>query len=218
MSRGHAILINLTSNLPFVFNLNPEELDSTKKINYVVAPNIGGSHKRRYFSGFESKEVEFRAILIDKQNPLGVQNYLAYFEQLRQPDPGLFGVAASFFGNENYPPPRVLFQWGSSMIPVVWDVLDIDIKETHFWDGHVRGVAGIPWRAEVTFSFALVEDHPLNKANLIAEKASYVLGSAESVLVEGLHKGLNRRKDAPYQKKGGNQPGTAVVTPGGSRY
>lgn len=193
--RGHGIIMNMSSYLPFVFQWNPESVTTTKKINYVIAPNIGGSHKKRFFCGFDSGEIEFKIVCFDKTNPLGVSDQIGYFEQLRQPDPGLIGIAASFFGNENYPPPRVLFQFGASFIPLVWDIINIGIEKSHFFDDPIRGIIGIPKRAEISVNMALVEDHMINKANKIAEKASYVAGSAESLVREGFHFAGNGRKE-----------------------
>ncbi len=201
MSRTHGVIINLSSYLPFVFTFNPEEMDSTKKINYVVAPNIGGSHKKRYFSGFDSQEVSFKLVTLDMQGPVGVTNIISYFEQLRRPDAGIFGIAGSFFGNENYPPPQILMQFGMAYVPLVFDVVNIDINTSHYTEDIVAGVVGFPKKAEFDLTLALDEDHPLNKANMIAEKASYLAGSIESVLAEGLHHGLGRRKESYLYKK-----------------
>jgi len=177
---GHAIIVNKTSGLSFVLEFNPTTVETTKAINYVIAPNIGGSHKKRYFTGFDSEEIEFSIQCIDKENPVGVKNQIAFFDQLRKPDPGLFGIASSFFGNENYPPPQILFQFGVSFLPVVWDVLDVGVTIDHFHDDPVRGVIGIPKMAVISVKLALVEDSVLNKANQIAEKAALFAGSIES--------------------------------------
>jgi hypothetical protein len=195
-TQGHAIIINMSSGLPFVLQWNPQETKSTKKINYIVAPNIGGSHKKRYFAGFDSEEISFSIVCYDKRSPLGVKNQISYFKQLSSPDPGLIGIAGSFFGNENYPPPRILFQFGVAYVPVVWDILDIEIEETHFFDDVVRGMIGIPKRAVIDITLSLVEDHILNKANQIAEKAGYAAGSIESVAREGLQYAGNHRKES----------------------
>lgn len=204
MSRGHGVIINLSSYLPFIFTFNPVEIQTNKKINYIVAPNIGGAYKKRYFAGFDAKEVSFTLHCVDTQSPLGVKNSISYFEQLRNPDPGLIGLANSFFGNENYPPPQILFQFGVSYVPLVWDVLSVSITAKGFTkDGHIRGIIGIPTEAHIELTLSLDEEHVLNKANVIAEKAGYIVGSAESILVEGLyHKGLGRKKGAPWQKEG----------------
>lgn len=195
MSRGHGLIVNYSSWMPFVFTYNPEEVDTNKNINYVVAPNIGGAFKKRFFSGFDSKEVSFQLVCIDMEDPLGVKEEIAFFDQLRQPDPGLFGIATSFFGNENYPPPQVLFQFGVAFMPLVWDVLSVSIKEDLFRDGHISGVIGIPKRATIDITLSLVEDHPLNKANQIAQKAEYIAGSVESMTKEVFHKINNSRKE-----------------------
>jgi len=194
MAKGHGIIVNLSSNAPFIFQFNPETINTNKKITYAVAPNIGGAFKKKYFAGFDSKEIEFSIQCIDMNGPTGVMDDIAYFEQLREPDPG-FGVANSFFGNENYPPPRVLLQFGISFIPLVWEVLNIQIEETHFHSGHIRGVVGVPKRCHVDIKLSLVEDHALNKANQIAKKAQMFSASAKSIANEILYKNNNRRRE-----------------------
>ncbi len=202
---GHGVIINQTSKLPFVFEFNPVSLNSVKNINYVIAPNIGGSHKKRYFAGFDSEEVNFTLHCIDKESITGVNNQLSYFKQLRKPDPGLFGIASSFFGNENYPPPQILFQWGTSSMPLVWDVLDVKITSTHFFDDPIRGVTGIPYIAQINIKLALVEDHVLNKANQIAEKSAYMAASLESVLKDKMQSAGGGRRESWVVPKLGTQ-------------
>lgn len=195
-SRGHGIIINMSSYAPLVFTYNPESIETTKKINYAVAPNIGGAYKKRYFSGFDSKEVNVKLICIDKKSPTGVMAEIAYFEQLREPDPGITGLF-TLYGNQNYPPPQVLFQFGVSFLPLVWDVLDIGITESHFHDGAVRGVIGVPKRCEIQLSLALDEGHPINQANQIAKKAEMYVASAKSIASELQYKINGKRKELP---------------------
>ena len=198
---GHGLIINLSNYAPFIFMFNPTEVSSTKKINYVSVPNIGGSHKKKYFTGFDTKEISFKIVLIDKESTFGVKPQISYFEQLRNPDPGYqqFGVAGSFFGNDNFPPPQILFQFGVSYVPVVWDVLNVDIKMSHFHDD-IRGIMGVPKMAELSIDLSLVEDHPLNKANQIAEKASMIVGSGDSLLREAFSEGRRERWVMPKIK------------------
>ncbi|MFW9871949.1 MAG: hypothetical protein ACFFG0_02530 [Candidatus Thorarchaeota archaeon] len=211
MSRGHGIIINMSSWAPFIFTFNPTEIESKKKINYAVAPNIGGAYKKRYFSGFDAKEITFTLQCVDMEGPTGVSEEVAFFEQLREPDPGTFGIANSFFGNSNFPPPKVLFQFGTSYVPLVWDVLDVQITESHFHSGHVRGILGIPKQAVISIQLSLDEGHTLNKANQIAKKAQMFAGSAKSIIREVLHKTQNTRKEMPglfSSQEGNNNTGT----------
>jgi hypothetical protein len=196
-SQGHGIIINMSSKIPFVFTYNPESVETTKKINYAVAPNIGGSSKKRYFSGFDSKEVTFTIVCLDMESPLGVTPEIAFFEQLREPDPGLLGGWGMTYGNENFPPPQVLFQFGVSLVPLVWDVLDVQIFEDHFKSGLATGILGIPKKADISIKLGLVEDHPLNKANQIAKKVEAIAGSTTSIARESLYKFRGVRKEHP---------------------
>lgn len=196
--RGHAVIINMSNWAPFILTFNPENVKSQKKINYAIVPNIGGAFKKKYFTGFDSKEINFEIVMIDMESPTGVMEEIAYFEQLREPDPGIFGIANTFFGgNEQYPPPKVLFQFGQAYIPLVWEVMEIDIEETHFMAGHVRGVIGIPKKAVVKIHLSLDEDNLLNKANQIVKKAEVYAASAKSIAREIYHKKNATRKEMP---------------------
>jgi hypothetical protein len=196
-SQGHGVIINMSSYSSFIFTFNPESLSSEKKINYAIAPNIGGSYKKRYFSGFDAKEISFTLTCLDMEAPTGVMEEIAFFEQLREPDPGITSGWSLTYGNQNFPPPQVLFQFGVSYVPLVWDVLDVRITEDHFHSGKVRGVLGIPKKAEISISLALVEDHPLNKANQIAKKAESYVATAKSVTREIMYKTRTTRKEMP---------------------
>lgn len=191
---GHSYIMNLSNAMPFVFTFNPETVDTTKKINYAIAPNIGGAYKKRYFSGFDSKEVQFKLVCVDMEDPVGVSEEIAFFEQLREPDAGLF-IAWS---NKNFPPSQVLFQFGQSYIPLIWDVLDVNINESHFYSGKVRGVVGIPKKCEIEIRLALDEGHFLNQANKVAKKIEMLAGGIESVVREGASRSGGYRKETPF--------------------
>lgn len=197
MARGHGIIINASTFLPWIFTYNPERVTTDKKINYFTVPNIGGSHHEKFFTGFENGEITLLLISNDFESPLGVTDTIAYFEELRNPAPGLLGIAGSFFGNENYPPPQVLFQFGVSMVPLFWDVLDVHIEATHFRAGEVTGIIGIPQRCEISIKLSVDENSVLFKSNQIAKKAQAIKGSISSIQKELLHKSKGVKKSSP---------------------
>ncbi len=197
MRGGHGIIINTVTFLPWVFTYNPERVVTDKKINYFSAPNIGGSHHEKFFTGFDNKEISLQLISNDFESPLGVTDTINFFEELNNPAPGLLGIAGSFFGNENYPPPQVLFQFGDSMVPLFWDVMDIHIERTHFRAGASTGVIGIPQRCEISIKLSLDENSVLFKANQIAKKASSITGSISSIQKEFLYKTKGVKKSHP---------------------
>lgn len=196
-SQGHGIIINLSSYSFFIFTFNPESLSSEKKINYAISPNIGGAYKKRFFSGFDAKEITTTLTCLDMESPTGVMEEIAFFEALREPDPGITKGWSMTYGNQNFPPPRVLFQFGVSYVPLVWDVVNVGITEDHFHAGMVRGVLGLPKKCEISLTLALVEDHPLNQANQIAKKAEAYLASAKSLSKEIMYKAKGSRKEMP---------------------
>lgn len=193
---GHGIIVNADTNLPFTFTYNPEDLSSDKDINYFETPNIGGSHHVMFFTGFSNKKIRFNIRTIDMESPSGVISDIAFFEALNEPSPGLLGIAGSFFGNENYPPPKVLFSFGiGSLVPLMWDVIDIGIKSSYFHAGKIRGVIGIPKVADISIELALDEEHPLYKVTQISKKASQVYASAISIAKEIKHNSEGKRKE-----------------------
>lgn len=201
MSRGHGIIVNLSSWSTYVFMFNPVGIESTKKISYSIAPNIGGAYKKKYFAGFDAKEISFQLQIVDMESPIGVMDDVSFFEQLREPDPGILGGWGLSYGNENFPPPQVLFQFGSGYIPLVWDVLNVDIKTSHFFSDEIRGIIGIPKNADISLKLGLVEDNILNQANQIAKKAATYAASAHSVARELVHKGVLSKDGRPKRKE-----------------
>lgn len=196
-TQGHGIILNMDTWASFIFTFNPQEIETQKKINYAVTPNIGGAFKKKYFSGFETKEVNFTLMCLDMESPTGVMEEIAFFESLREPSAGVRGGWTLTYGNQNFPPPQVLFQFGVSFVPLVWDVLDVSISESHFHSGMVRGIIGIPKKCEINIALSLVEDHPLNQANQIAKKAEMYAASAKSIAREVLYKRNRSRKEMP---------------------
>ena len=195
---GHGIIVNNDTKLPFTFTYNPEEINSDKDINYFEAPNIGGSHHRMYFTGFSNKKISFNLRCIDMEDPAGVTKEIAFFEALSEPSPDVTGLVSSFFGNENYPPPKVLFGFGiGSIAPLMWDVVDIGIKASYFHSGEVRGVIGIPKVVDFSIELSLDEEDPLYKMNKIAKKAAQVYASSMSIAREAKHKSDGSRKEQP---------------------
>lgn len=193
---GHGIIINLGNLLPFVFTFNPAEVEMSKKINYFDAPNIGGSSHTKFFTGFKNKEITIKLVCVDMEDPLGVTKEIAFFEALREPDVGWMNISAFLCGNENYPPPQVLFHFGTgSLIPQIWDVLDVGMNTSLFMSGNVRGVMGIPKKLDVNLQLSLDEDNVFNKANVIAKKAMAISGSVMSVLKEYRVKRYGKRKE-----------------------
>lgn len=206
MSQGHGIIINLSTSLPFIFTHNPIEISTQKKINYFEAPNIGGSSHKKFFTGFGNKQITASLICINKESPVGVSNEIAYFEALREPDLSLKDVFSFSGGNENYPPPQILWTFGTgSLVPLVYYVDDVSIKTSMIMDGPVTGVIGIPRRADITLQLSLDEDNVLNKANRMAQKAASIIASVESVVrdVKSRMSGGKREKISLIPKIGG---------------
>ncbi len=198
MSRGHGIIINLSNMLPFIFTSNPAEVETQKSINYFEMPNIGGSHHELYFTGFTNKEVSLNLICIDMEDPLGVTEEISYFEALREPAPGWANMISMLLGNENFPPPQILFSFGvGSLVPLIYDMREVGITADLFFDDDIRGTIGVPRRAEISIRLSLDENNILNKANMIAKQASAIAGSVESILKEKVYKTKGGRKELP---------------------
>lgn len=197
MAAGHGVIINLSTGLPFTFELNPMQVKTKKDINYFESPNIGGHSRTLFFSGFSNKKVSFSLLVLNMEDPLGVAGEVAYWDQLRSPGTGLADLAASFIGNENHPPPKVLYQFGASLVPMPWWVRNVEINVTHFHANVVGGVMGIPKRAIIDVSLELDEESDLFKANRIAERALEIGGSVKSVANDIFSTVTGARREQP---------------------
>lgn len=175
MAKTHATIINLSSGLPYTFEFNPLKIRSKKVINRYKSPNIGGAAKRSYFTGFDNEEIDFTIEIIKFNKSTGVIPDVEYFRQLREPDAGIIGIAGSFFGNENYPPPMVAFGWGFSMVPLIYKVINVEDEKHNFND------LGIPRQATINISLELDTENIVNKYNQIAKKAAVYAASIGSI-------------------------------------
>lgn len=178
-----AIMYNATNFLPFVFHFNPEKVKSTKKSEWHKAPNIGGASKKNFFTGFDNRTVSFEMMLLDQASATGLRTAIDWFEQLSEPDAGLVEIAGSFGTNENFPPPQVYFQFGVSLVPLKWDVINLEIDEDIF-KGDGLEFFGFPERAICNITLELDTDDPLAKANQISKTMSRVSGSVASLYKE----------------------------------
>ena len=180
--QGYGVITNLDTKIGMAFQFNPDSVSDAKKINYIEVPNIGGSSREKLFTGFENNTISFKTKFIEKNSPIGVTPELDFMKSLREPSAGLFGIAGSFFGNENYPPPKVLYGWGTgNLMPLVWDVDDVSIDNKHFKHHDIQGVIGVVWYAEVSVTLSLDEDSIFNKANQMSKKANQIVGSINSI-------------------------------------
>jgi len=193
----HGVIVNLTTGLPFIFQYNPEEVKTQKPLTWYMAPNIGGSSQESYFAGFQNREISLTLKFIYKKDRFGIREEIEYFKSLGEPAPGILEIASSIFGNENYPPPKVLYQFGVSLIPLVYEVAESpQITIGQFKSDGIEGIIGIPTVAEVGLKLRLDESHILNKAEKIAKQVAVLTGSADSIIKEAAHLATGKRKEA----------------------
>lgn len=193
------IIINLDEGSYYILESPPEDLKSQKEVSFVNLPNIGGHTREAFFAGFNAKTISLKITLINR-GTMGVSNAMAWFEALSEPSPGLLGIANSFFGNANYPPPKVLWYWGTgSFVPQVWTPISCPVRPTHF---NHDSQFGIPWRAEVDLTLQLDETTVFYQANQLAKKAQRIYASVESTMraLDRLN-GYKRVERAPLQRR-----------------
>jgi len=187
------VIINLDEGTYYILESPPRDLSSAKNVSFVNLPNIGGHSRESFFAGFDEKQQNLKITLI-KKDDLGVSNAIAWFEALTEPSPGIVGIANSFMGNANYPPPKIMYCWGTgSFVPQIWTTESSTIRPTEF----NPGILGIPWRAEVDLSLKLDETTAFYKANQIAKKAQRIFASVESTI-----RAMNRAKGYKRVERG----------------
>lgn len=206
MAEGHGVIVNLSNGLPWIFDLNPPGVKSERKINYIEMPNIGGAYKERYFTGFGNKDVAIDLVALDMASPMGVAPTIQYFEALRSPAPGWKGLMSFIKGNANFPPPQILYFYGTGdLVPLVYDVIDIGLETDLPFGDKVRGVMGLPKMCKISMKISPDPDNILNKANEISKMTAAITASAESIVKEVLYKTKGGRKEllsmVPFKKR-----------------
>jgi len=79
MAEARGTLTNLSNFLVYSFQYNPEEITTSKQIDWFKAPNIGGNARRLFFQNFDNKTVNFQVQAIALKSTLGVQADISFF-------------------------------------------------------------------------------------------------------------------------------------------
>lgn len=173
----------LSGNVPwFMLNLSngqlitsrsiPLKISDTKEIIVTETPVPGLNYQPMVSGGFGNRHINFRLILVRRDAIIGVVPLIKQFEMLRNQVMGLLPLPQKQFN----PGPKVLYQWGTGSVPLVYEVKRVDFEH----DGVFVNGAGMPQYSEVQVELILDESDPIYQTEELFRVAMSVIGTVQN--------------------------------------
>lgn len=142
-------------------------------ITEVAVPGLG--YEPLAYGGMKNRKIGFTIPVIDRNPTVGNSTRLKFFEQLRNPiTPLLNPFASSEFARN----PKVLFNWGTGNIPLVYSVSKCDFNH----DSKQVNALGFPQWTDVTMELIVDEEDFLFLGEELFRKVGAIIGSVQSVI------------------------------------
>lgn len=162
------------SNLQLITSVTipSSDIKDVKSIVLTETPIPGLNFSPVTPGGTGNRKISFTLPIVKRNNTVGNVLIVKQFEMLRNNAVGLTGVFTQQFNTT----PKVLFNWGSGSIPLVYWVSKCDFT-------HKQGMTnemGFPQLTEVEFELILDETNPLYLGEEAFRKLSSLAGIVES--------------------------------------
>ena len=168
----------------------PGDIRDSKEVALAEQPIFGLNYRPVIPSGGGNRKLSFTLPLIKRNNTVGNILLLKQVDLLRNQSAGFFGVTPSQFN----PAPKVLFNWGTGSVPLVWWVKKADAVHRQPWVNQL----GRPQVSDIDFELWLDETHPTYRAEEIYRQVTRFFGetlTAFDVTISALGRELSKR---PY--------------------
>jgi len=157
---------NFSANVPwFMYDLHnnqlitapviPSDIRDSKDVVLAEQPIPGLNYNPINPGGNSNRKISFTLPLIRRNNTTGNVAMLKQFEALRNQATGFLGVSSGQFATN----PKVLYNWGTGSVPLVWWVKKCDATHKKLWVNQT----GQPQYSEIEFELWLDETNVLYK-------------------------------------------------------
>jgi hypothetical protein len=150
----------------------PGSISDTKDVILVETPIPGLNYAPIQGGGNGNRKLSFTLKLVRRNNTVGNSLLLQQFAALRNQARDL----RQLFSTQFNPNPRVLYNWGTGSLPLIYRVKKCDPTNRELWYNQ----QGQPQFSEVAFELWLDESHPLYKAEEIYRAVSIYAGQAQA--------------------------------------
>lgn len=165
-------MFDIQNKVLFTSVIIPGDMSDSKEIVLTETPIPGLNFSPIQNGGLGNRKLSFTIPVIKRNNTVGNTLVLKGFENLRQRAVGLKGIFSTK-GKQFTPNPKVLYQWGTGSIPLVWYVKKLDFVHKQGFTNQL----GNPTYTEVQVELWLDEENPLNKAEGMYRNLSGLAGS-----------------------------------------
>jgi hypothetical protein len=155
----------------------PGDIKDVKDVVLSETPIPGQNYQPITYGGGGNKKISFTLPIMKRGGFDGNIGLLKQFENLRNRAGGLLEISPSQFT----PNPKVLYNWGTGSVPLVYWVKKCDFSHPEGWTNQFSA----PQYTLIDMELWLDEANPLNKAEAMVRKiasiANFVATSASNV-------------------------------------
>lgn len=158
----------------------PGDIRDTKGIVLTETPVPGLNYQPITYGGGGNRKLSFTLPLIKRNNDIGNLQMLKVFDSLRNQAQGFTNI----FSGQFTPTPRVLYQWGTGSVPLIYWVAKCDPTNKQGWVNRM----GFPQYSEIEFELWLDETNPLylmEEVYRMAMSKAAQVGTAMNILSSG---------------------------------
>ncbi len=147
----------------------PTDIHDSKDVALTEIPIVGLNYAPVQPAGNGNRKLSFTLPLMFKNDSVGNSLLIQQFHALRNQSTGIKHI----FNEQFTPNPKVLYNWGTGSLPLIWFVKKCDLTNKQGWVNRV----GVPQYSEVSIELWLDENTNLYKAEEVYRKISSVTGS-----------------------------------------
>lgn len=151
----------------------PSDIQDTKEIFLAETPIPGLNYRPITYGGGGNRKLSFTLPLIKRDQNIGNLLVLKQFDMLRNQSTGITKILSGQFT----PTPKVLFQYGTGSVPLVYWIKKCDAIHKQGWVNKF----GFPMYSEIQFELWLDETNPLYIMEEIFRKISATLGMLQQI-------------------------------------
>jgi hypothetical protein len=170
------LMVDLSNmNLIMTRTIPEGKIQDSKQIIYTEQPIPGRNYQPVSFGGNGNRKISFTLPVLRRNDETGNTLIIKQFDSLRNQARGFLGFKAV---GQFSPNPKVLFQWGHNIIPLIYYVSKCDFEH----NADFVNARSIPQLTNVSMELILDEESDIYKAEESFRIASAAAGNIENVL------------------------------------
>ena len=151
----------------------PSDIADNKNVVLTEVPIPGSNHPYTNTVGGESRKISFKLPLVQRDPAAGNVFMLKAYDSLRNQTSGFLKTKSGPYDKM----PRVLYNWGTGSIPLIWFVTKASMVHKQGWVNEI----GLPMYSEIDIELVLDETSPIYRGEEIWREYAALVGNVSMV-------------------------------------